>query len=316
LSNIKQKFQKIKIFNDLYTEWKWRERRISYGNQYPNKIFFVVRRASCKVGLFSYVMTNMGLVDYAVRQGYIPIIDMQSNANTYLEDKKIGQENAWEYYFKQPCGYSLSDISQAQNVILSNGLITSKNNYPDFRMVGDAELFQYWKSVFQQYFKPTDEVIEECKKRHKEFFGEKRVLGILARGTDYVSLKPKGHPVQPTVEQIIEKASEIMKFQQCEKIYLATEDQGIYEKLMDAFEGKILAPKMERFTTSGAQNINDLESKIENTRKQKGREYLLSMMLLSGCTCLLAGNVGGTHGALLMNDEYEYKYIFELGYYN
>ena len=315
MGNIKQELQKIKILNELYTKWKWRERHVSYGNQHPDKTFFVVRRASCKVGLFSHVMTNMGLVDYAVKQGYIPVVDMQSNANTYLEDDKIGKENAWEYYFKQPCGYSLTDIKEAKNVILSNGLITSQNSYPDFRITEEDELFQYWHNVFRQYFRPADEMAEEFERKRKELFGTSRILGILARGTDYVSMKPKGHPIQPTVEQIIEKATEIMKNYQCEKIYLATEDQEIYEKLMSAFDGRILAPETERFTTLGKQNINDMGSKERNNKVQKGREYLLSIMLLSGCNCLLAGNVGGTHGALLMNDEYEYKYIFELGYY-
>ena len=39
------------------------------------------------------------------------------------------------------------------------------------------------------------------------------------------------------------------------------------------------------------------------------------MMLLAECSCLVAGNVGGTHGALLMSKGYEYRYIFNLGNY-
>lgn len=316
MTGIKQKLQKNKKLNDLYTKWKWRERHVSFGNMYPEKTFFVVRRASCKVGLFSYVMTNMGLVDYAVKQGYIPIIDMQNNANTYLEEEKIGKENAWEYYFEQPCGYSLSDIKKAKNVILSNGLITDQNDYPDFRVVEDEKLLRYWHIIFKQYFKPNDEMKAAFTEKRKKLFGDDRILGILARGTDYVSMRPKGHPIQPTAEQIIKKAAEIMENYQCSKIYLATEDQDIYEKIVNAFHERILALETKRFTTSGKQNINDMRNERENDRMLKGREYLLSMMLLSSCNCLLAGNVGGTHGALLMNDVYEFKYIFDLGTYS
>ena len=39
------------------------------------------------------------------------------------------------------------------------------------------------------------------------------------------------------------------------------------------------------------------------------------LMLLAGCDCLAAGDVGGTHGALLMSRGYEYCYIFDLGKY-
>ena len=67
-----------------------------------------------------------GACAYAVKQGYIPVIDMQNGRNTYLEEGKVGRENAWEYYFEQPCGYRLADIRDAKNVILSDGLITEK----------------------------------------------------------------------------------------------------------------------------------------------------------------------------------------------
>lgn len=281
---------------------------MSWGNAYQDKTFFVIRRADCKVGLFSYVMTNMGMADYALKKGYTPVIDMQNSSNNYLEEEKRGMENAWEYYFKQPCGYSLTDIQDAQNVILSNGIITENVNYPDFRIVEDGIQFQYWHDFFRQYLKVTDDIAGEYEKLKREFFGKERVLGILARGTDYVASRPKNHPVQPTAEQIIIKGREIMDKYSCKKIYLATEDALIYKKMKDAFRESLIAPEMERYVAVDGENINDLVGK-------NGREYLLSIMLLAGCDCLVAGNTGGTHGALLMNRKYEYKYIFQLGTY-
>lgn len=309
----KQRLQNITILNRIYTGWKWRERKISYGEMYPDKTFFVIRRAYCKVGLFSYVMTNMGLVDYAVGKGYIPVIDMQNYRNTYLEDERIGKENAWEFFFKQPCGYSLEDVKNAKNVILSNGLIREKNSYPDFNIIENETVFAYWHQVFQKYFKVTDEIANEFQRLRRELLGEGKVLGILARGTDYVSSKPKGHPIQPTAEQVIEKAHEIMKSYSCDKIYLATEDADIYERLREVFGEKLVAPDTKRYITSSGQNINDFVDK--DNKYQKGKEYLLSIMILSSCECLVAGNVGGTHGTMLMSKGFEYSYIFDLGKY-
>lgn len=310
---LKQKFQNITILNQFYTRWKWRERKVSFGGMYPDKVFFVIRRAYCKVGLFSYVMTNMGMVDYALKKGYIPVIDMQNGRNTYLDDDKVGKENSWEYFFKQPCGYSLEDIKKAKNVILSGGLITEKNSYPDFSIMENEDLFAYWYQVFQRYFKLTDEIVEEFQEFRKELLGEGRILGILARGTDYVSAKPKGHPIQPTAEQIIEKTKEIMESYFCDKIFLATEDASIYKKMKEAFGRSLIAPDTERYITSGGQNINDLE--VKNDKYQKGKEYLLSIMTLASCDCLVAGNVGGTHGAMLLSRGFDYSYIFDLGKY-
>lgn len=310
---IKQMLQNITVLDRLYTRWKWRERTVSFGERYPDQVFFVVRRAYCKVGLFSHVMTNMGLVDYALKQGYIPVIDMQNGRNTYLEDDKVGKENAWEYFFEQPCGYTLEDVEKARHVILSDGLITDKNNYPDFRIVEDKERFVYWHQIFQKYFRVRGNILAEFEKLRAEMLGDAKTLGILARGTDYVSAKPKGHPIQPTAEEIIGKVREVMGICSCDKIYLATEDAGIYDRLKEEFEDKLVAQKTQRYITSGGQNINDLGA--ERTKFEKGKEYLLSMMLLADCDCLVAGNVGGTHGALLMSSGYEYQHIFDLGIY-
>lgn len=312
---LKQEIQKIKFINELYTKWKWRERKVSYGNENPEKTFFVIRRASCKVGLFSSVMTNMGLVDYAVKKGYIPVIDMQNASNTYLEPEQVGKMNAWDFYFNQPMGYGLEDIAASKNIILSNGLITKKNDYPDIRIVDDEKLLLRWREVFGKYFSINDVLFEEFRTEKQKLFGENKVLGVLARGTDYINLKPKNHPIQPTAIQIAEKAAEVMEQYQCTYIFLATEDQSIFHAVKEQFGDKLLAIETTRYTTSGSQNINDMCSGREADRYLKGKEYLLSVWLLSQCNCLVAGNVGGTHGALLMSPGYEYSYVFDLGLY-
>ena len=140
-------------------------------------------------------------------------------------------------------------------------------------------------------------------------------MGILARGTDYITSRPKGHPIQPTVEQIIKKAKEVAKIKSCKKIYLATEDATIFQKLKETFGDRLVAPEVERYETKGSENINDLVSKNEKDKVQKGKEYLLSILMLANCDCIVAGNAGGTHGALLMGKGYEYQYIFNLGVY-
>lgn len=311
--SIKKQLQKITILNSIYTKWKWRERKTSYGSDYPDQTFFVIRRAYCKVGLFSYVMTNMGLTDYALKKGYIPVIDMQNGRNTYLSEEKVGKENSWEYFFKQPAGYTLQDIKKAQNVILSDGLITDRNHYPDFEIVKDEAKFEYWHAFFGQHLKIADSVWVEFEKTRDALFKGRKMLGILARGTDYVAARPKGHPIQPEPCQIIAKAEEILEKYSCDGIYLATEDQDIYERLQEAFGERMCALPVHRYRSSGNENINDLRG-CEDQEKS-GREYLISMLLLSDCSCLLAGNVGGTHGAMLMSRGYEYRYVFDLGMY-
>ena len=37
-------------------------------------------------------MTNMAMVKYALDKGYIPVIDMQTEKNTYLDEEQVGKK--------------------------------------------------------------------------------------------------------------------------------------------------------------------------------------------------------------------------------
>lgn len=301
--------------NALYTKWKWRERRVSYGNENPEKVFFVVRRANCKAGLFSFVMSNMGLVKYGLDRGYVPVIDMQSEKNTYLDEDQVGKQNAWEFFFEQPCNYTLKDIEKSKNIILSCGLIEKGIRFPGDRITRDEKEYQEWRRLFDQYFFIKKEIAEEADALQRELFGKERVLGVLCRGTDYVNTRPKDHPVQPSVDQVIKKIYEVMEKQRCTRIYLTTEDADIFARFRNEFGASLLSMNTKRYSDTGKDNINDIALQKGENKYFRGRQYLLSVLLLSQCDCLVAGSAGGTYGALLMGKEYDYKYIFNLGTY-
>ena len=313
---LKGYFQKFTYLNRKYTTFKWRQRWIRRGKENPDKTFYVIRRATCKVGLFSYVMTNMGHIKFALDHGYIPVIDMQNNKNTYLAEDEIGKKNSWEFYFKQPCGYSLLDISKSKNIILSNGLVNHAINIPGAQIAYDDSQLALWKEIADRYVKISDEIVKEVEAKAEELFDGKRILGVLARGTDYVRSRPRKHPVQPETEQLIAKSKEIMETYQCDKIYLTTEDQQLFCEFEAAFGDKLTSMKVERYQAGKGENINDImHADRERDEYLNGKEYLESILLLSRCNCLVAGNAGGTQGALLFSKGYEYRYVFDLGNY-
>ena len=294
---------------------KWRERKVSYGKDNPDKIFYVIRRATCNVGLFSYVLTNMGLVKEAVEKSYIPVIDMQNNKNNYLDAEKVGKENAWEYFFEQPCGYSLTDTMHSHNVILSNGIITEKNDYPGHEIVNNREKRTEWKKIFNKYFLIKEDIKQETERLYQNMFQGEKVLGVLCRGTDYLYNHPPNHPVQPEPKNVILKATEVMRKYRCKWIYLATEDENIYQQFYKAFGSSLKVTSAKRSSDISHSNINDIMMREEDDRKKIGRNYLINILLLAKCDCLVAGSVGGTYGALLLTKGYEYEYIFDLGVY-
>lgn len=47
----------------------WRERTVRWGDEYPDQRFYVIRRHADQAGLFSFVATNLGSINEAVRRG-------------------------------------------------------------------------------------------------------------------------------------------------------------------------------------------------------------------------------------------------------
>lgn len=164
----------------------------------------------------------------------------------------------------------------------------------------------------------TFEYVEaECT---KIFSNGNNVLGVICRGTDYTLSKPKNHPRQPEIADVIAKTKKYIKKYKYEYIYLATESKSIEDKFRDAFPEKILTNKRsyydEAMEKNGAKWITDVHFERENDEYLKGIEYLSSLYILSRCKALVGGNCTGTRIAIFLNDRtYERVYIFDRGLY-
>lgn len=297
-------------------ELYWEERIEKRGKENPDKTFYVVRRRDLYCGLFSLFITNLQRIDDAIKQGYIPVIDMQNDFNIYLSEDKIGKENAWEYYFEQPMGYSLNDIRHSRNVIIGSGKVPEMFPYMDIKfLTGESGELEYWRQQVKRYIGLNKEVVYELEKAYnKLFLNTGKILGVICRGTDYVNGKPRNHPVQPTPEQMLVKVKEIKKEYGCQKIFLATEDAGIYELFVHHFGDKLITNKTRYIQYRGGA-IGKEEYGECGTARELGMEYLITILLLAKCDCLCAGCVSATVGALLLTEGYEYTYLFDLGIY-
>lgn len=315
MMSIKSRLKKIKVINKIVIQYKCREQRKSYGQENPDKTFFVIRRNAPAAGLFSFVTVYLGWIRYALDKGYIPVADMCSAKNTYLTEEEVGKKNAWEFYFEQPCGYSLTDISHSKNVILSN-TDSPPAEYPGHNLVTQESTYCFWHEFAQAHLKLQADARSRMEQQYHEMFGDKKVLGILCRGTDYKNLRPSNHPVQPELSDIMDKAEEVFRQYHCDCLYLATEDNDYLQKFKERFGEKLHYLKTERFQDTGLANINLLgEQAGAQTPAKRGMDYLTEIGILAKCHCLVAGSVGGTYGALLLNEAYEYRYIYDLGLY-
>lgn len=303
------------MIKSLVNKYIFKQHRIVLGFQNSDKTFFVIRRKSTNVGLFSYVNAALGWIKYATDRGYIPVVDMQFNKSPYLADDKLYKENAWEYYFEQPCGYSLKDIVHSRNIILGSG--EAPPDYPNGKMFLDGSL-EEWRKYYHKYIRLNSRMHQHIEKVYSNIIDNKgNVLGILARGTDYVESRPKSHPIQPTINELIVKTQDLIAQWEIDAIYLATEDLSYVDNFKTTFGNKVIVSdaRCYDYRKQHEKFINDNHFDRDDDAFFKGKEYLTNMVLLSKCKNIECGITSGTYGVYMMNDGFEKEYRWDLGVY-
>ena len=270
-------------------------------------------------GSYSYDYFNMcylnnviNLILYALYEGCIPVIK--------INDNQI-ECNKWSWYFKQPVDIICENSYLGDNcksvkcnireslfkISFEDGFYPYSKNYP---------IWSYLNKTFVVFNNETKAYIEQEKKN----LLNQKTLGVLLRGTDYTSLRPKGHPVQPEVHKIIEQVKVFIEGKNYKKLYVATEEKRLFEKIVAAFGSENVLSNSrtyydEQYYNAKHDYIGEVHFERENDNYLKGLEYLSSITILSACDGLVSGNCGGSMYALLRSTDYTDICIFNEGYY-
>lgn len=293
----------------------WSEKWIKRSLDKNACTYYIIRRADT-VGLFSVVNTTLGHIQRAVKQGFVPVVDMMNYPNAYLAKEKLGIENAWEYFFEQPCNATVDEAKKGKKIVLSSGAPVSPR--PDDTMSFfdnvDGEL-DMWRGVAKKYLRIRAEVMEDIDREYRRLFlPQDRVLGVILRGTDYVAKRPKGHPVSPDIKDVLEKTREVMAKYHCNKVFVGTEDKKydmiFREQLGEAYISND-CPKVDY-----QGGITPL-TRIERDRDEylQGKEYLTTIVLLSRCNCFIGSRTSGAVGVMMLSSGFEFTYLYDLGRY-
>lgn len=322
--NIQSLFAYIPLYRKvaaMYNKHKLRERKISMGDENPDKTFYVIGQNDLNCGLWWIVNKVVMHLAYSEENQYIPVIDFLHFYTQYHNDNEKGVVNVWEKYFEQPQYYSLDDIMRSKNIVLSDQYPSPSDKY----LMGNTDFYtdsrrrMYFKEVFNRNIRFNKQTLEVLESRRKSIIPNNcRVLGILCRGTDYLIKRPKNHPVQPQPEDVIEKAKETLVQYKCDFVFLATEDEDIMQLFKDEFGVKLLYVDQKRINRTRLQEcslVMDEMSRVNQDRYIMGLDYLTATYILSQCDCFIGGRTGGTKGVLLMNKGFEYEYIYNLGFY-
>jgi hypothetical protein len=287
----------------------------------PDKpTYYIIRRLPETTGFLARYRMVAGHVRYAMSKGWIPVVDMQNYASPYLDPKKFGKENAWEYYFEQPMRIGLDEAYSGENIILSNGDCVKPYPGHSLKMLERVtdELTEWRMLIKLGLIKIKPALMEEILATRDNLFSrEDRVLGVNMRGTDYLVRKIKGRPIPPPVDFAKSIVNAKLKDWNCNKFFLATEDKKILESFQDTFGYRCVI--LDR----GYVDYNSIKDKWvsvcrinrENDHYLQGKEYLTQIVILSMCNSLVAARCSGTTTTMMLADKFEHTYFFNVGRY-
>ena len=212
---------------------------VSNKKDYIASKFIIIKRSCSICGLFSFFIVHLGCIHRYLLEGYIPIVDIKS-IPTSINGYNTSKSNYWELFFEQPFGYNLDNVLKyAKNITY----ITIDDCVPrpdDMTMIYNYPSIQFWHNFARKFMSIKREIIDLSKKiMYKLFKNSKNILGVLARGTDYISIKPKGHPIPPNLMELIHDVKEMDNLYNYDYIFFSTEDEMIRDIFAKIFLNKV-----------------------------------------------------------------------------
>lgn len=303
--------------------------------------YLLLRYKNSASGLMTMMLNALGWIHFAESKNYKLLIDIKNDFACYGGKAKTG----WNDFFLQPMvknNFEEKDIEEmiadGRCMVCPNGntrfnlrfydtfyrklsvFIKPKIMFPQPRdYKNNIELHREYSNLYKKYIHFNPKVMNYLLEEYESILKDKgKILGIIARGTDYVQLKPSLHPIQPSIDEIISKAKELRTDYFWEYIYLATEEKAIVERFEEAFPGKILINKRSYYDGDYSNKyLCEVKNEREDDEYLRNLEYLSSMNLLANCHMLIGGMCGGSQAVLIMRGDkpYEYLYLFDFGDY-
>lgn len=288
------------------------------------RTFYIITGARTTTGLGALILRELYHILYAIKCGYIPLVDLKHYKNQYFKDKREYKDNAWEYFFKQPLNLGLDDIKDEDEVIIAENvlcpLVLPFELHPLFypkNLVQDFKTKKI-KNELTEFLIFNDETKLYLEKKANEAFnGANDVLGVLLRGTDYTKRQTYEEFIQPETKKVIKDIKKLLAEGKFKKVYLATEDKFIYEEFKKEFGELLIENRQYMYSTNydSEKYLSEIKVDRKNHNYNLALEYLASLYILSKCKGFLGGMAGGTRIAYLLSENWQYLKIYDLGQY-
>ena len=278
-------------------------------------LIIYVNYSSC--GLFAFYKHYLGCSFRAFIMGYTPIIDLISFPNVFNNfNQTILKTNPYEYYFDQPFNYTLEEVLKSNNFEVYD-CRKYGHSYPSYNIINNQITLGFWQYFAKKYMPVKIEIIKEAIFiKNKLFNLSNNILGIMTRGTDYISLKPKDHPIQPKLSVVLSDIKKLDYENKYDFYFLATEDYFIRLKFMKEFGNKIKFFNQNQnfhFNYLKKQKLCTFKGIIGNFEYMK--TYLISIIILTKSIDIITSITSGTIGIFILSEGFRNQIVYDLGVY-
>ena len=278
--------------------------------------YYIIRRRAPWAGFYANYLYVAGHVVYALKKGYIPVVDMQNYPTLYNEDREFrGTKNAWEYYFEQPGGVDLTTAMNSGNYILSD-YSTMRENIP--YKDGPSYFFIDWNKsaplehVIAERLQPKQDIIETAVDFWNHNCIGKTVLGVHYRGTDK-KVEVKNHFLSASLENYLHSVEKCISEYNPNIILLCTDDEEAIRTFNERYPDKVIFSNAFRVTegeTEGIHLMKGVNRKHHNYLL--GKEVIVDVTLLSYCDFFVFSHSNVATAAMFINNQkYRKTYFVE-----
>ena len=145
----------------------------------------------------------------------------------------------------------------------------------------------------------SDRFLADVEEYAEAVFRGRRILGVLVRGTDYVTSKQGPESVHARVKDMVPLIREWIAEGGYEKIFLATEDRDVLDSMREEFPGMVLAVAQERYRVSDLRRqktklIAEFEKKVHSGKEYEAAmedtvvNYFYALYMLSRCDAFMS----------------------------
>lgn len=294
----------------VYKNIRMPEQKKTFGKLHPDKTFYVIRLYPPATGWLANYNYVLGYIKHARERGFIPVVDMEHYATLYTEKEPVnGTKNVWEYFFKQPSPYTLKEVYESKNVILSNGSL------PLCDMSMQPDVLQ-WQRKISSLIPFNKTVYNHIQKMVKKVLPDgKRILGVPTRGSEQ-SKRVIGHHIPITVEEIVPIIQAKIKEWNMDYVFIKAEEQETIDYLQKHIPNLLFTDcqRIKNYTSNSALPASNANTQISQYRNLL--DYMTDIYILSQCTALLGTMNNGLYTAILWNNaRFEHVEIIDRGIY-